>query len=73
MPEGTLGHSCPSEFGVSLFRAEAYNALNTPQFSATTEVRGATPITQAGTLNFGKIAAASVAPRLFQLGRKYIY
>jgi hypothetical protein len=56
-----------------MFRAEAYNALNTPQFSATTEVQGATPITQVGTLNFGQITAASVAPRLFQLGLKYIF
>jgi Carboxypeptidase regulatory-like domain len=55
------------------FRAEAYNALNTPQFSATTAVQGATPITQVGTVNFGQITAASVAPRLFQLGLKYIF
>ncbi|HEY6847167.1 MAG TPA: hypothetical protein VI320_13210 [Terracidiphilus sp.] len=47
--------------------------MNTPQFSATTEVQGATPITQVGTLNFGQITAASVAPRLFQLGLKYIF
>jgi hypothetical protein len=54
------------------FRAEAYNALNTPRFSATTAVQGATPITQVGTLNFDQITADSVAPRLFQLGLKYI-
>jgi hypothetical protein len=44
------------------FRAEAYNALNAPRFSATTAVHGATSMTQVGTLNFGQITAASVRP-----------
>src|ERR1700722_2088656 len=55
------------------FRAEAYNALNTPRFSATTAVQGATPITQVGTLNFDQITAVSVAPRLFQLGSNIFF
>jgi hypothetical protein len=55
------------------FRAEFYNAFNTPQFSSTTTVQGATPPTQVGSLNFGQITSTSVSPRLIQFGLKYMF
>jgi hypothetical protein len=55
------------------FRAEFYNAFNTPQFSATTTVQGATAPTAVGSLNFGQITATSVSPRIIQLGLKYLF
>lgn len=55
------------------FRAEFYNAFNTPQFSSTTTIQGATPPTQVGSLNFGQITSTSVSPRLIQFGLKYIF
>ena len=55
------------------FRGEFYNAFNTPQFASTTTVQGATQPTAVGTLNFGQINTLSVAPRLIQLGLKYIF
>ncbi len=53
------------------FRVELYNALNTPQFSSTTAVQGATPMTLVNSLNFGQITSTAVSPRLIQLGLKY--
>ena len=47
------------------FRVEFYNALNHPQF--------ANPGTNFGTANFGVVTRTSVAPRLIQLGLKYIF
>jgi hypothetical protein len=47
------------------FRTEFYNALNHPQF--------ANPGTNFGTANFGVITQTAVAPRLIQLGLKYIF
>jgi Carboxypeptidase regulatory-like domain len=55
------------------FRGEFYNAFNTPQFASTTTVQGATQPTAVGSLNFGQINTLSVAPRLIQLGLKYIF
>jgi hypothetical protein len=55
------------------FRAEFYNAFNTPQFSATTAIQGATAPTAVGTLNFGQINTTSVSPRIIQLGLKLMF
>jgi hypothetical protein len=55
------------------FRAEFFNAFNTPQFASTTTVQGATQPTAVGSLNFGQINTMSVAPRLIQFGLKYIF
>jgi hypothetical protein len=55
------------------FRAEFYNTFNTPQFSSTTTIQGATPPTQVGSLNFGQITSTSVSPRLIQFGLKYMF
>jgi hypothetical protein len=55
------------------FRAEFFNAFNTPQFASTTTVQGATQPTSVGSLNFGQINTMSVAPRLIQFGLKYIF
>lgn len=55
------------------FRTEFYNAFNSPQFSATTTIQGATPPTQVGSLNFGQITSTSVNPRLIQFGLKYFF
>jgi hypothetical protein len=46
-------------------RVEFYNALNHPQF--------ANPGTNLGTATFGVITQTSVAPRLIQLGLKYLF
>jgi hypothetical protein len=55
------------------FRAEFYNAFNTPQFASTTAVQGATAPTAVGSLNFGEITATSVSPRLIQFSLKYMF
>ena len=55
------------------FRAEFYNALNTPQFSATTAIQGATAPTAVGSLNFGQITTTSVSPRIIQFGLKFMF
>jgi hypothetical protein len=47
------------------FRAEFYNALNSPQFT--------NPGTTLGTATFGVITSTSVAPRLIQFGLKYLF
>jgi hypothetical protein len=47
------------------FRVEFYNALNSAQF--------ANPGTTLGTASFGVITQTSVAPRLIQLGLKYLF
>jgi hypothetical protein len=46
-------------------RIEFYNALNHPQF--------ANPGTTLGTANFGVVTQTSVAPRLIQIGLKYLF
>jgi outer membrane receptor protein involved in Fe transport len=61
------------ESGRLEFRAEFYNAFNTPQFAAVTTTQGATPITRIGVANFGHISSTSVAPRLIQFGLKYLF
>ena len=55
----------PSESGNLQFRAEFYNALNHPNFSA--------PGTSASSTSFGQITSMSVAPRLVQFGLKYLF
>jgi hypothetical protein len=54
-------------------RGEFYNAFNTPQFETISRVQGATPITRFGVANFGHVGATSVAPRVIQLGVKYLF
>jgi hypothetical protein len=54
-------------------RGEFYNAFNSAQFQTVSLVQGATPITRVGVANFGHIGATSVAPRLIQLGLKYLF
>ena len=44
------------------FRAEFFNAFNTPQFS--------NPVTDSSASNFGFITSTAVAPRIIQLGLK---
>ena len=59
-----------AEFPVSLhhdtgnveFRAEAFNALNTPQFSD--------PVLYQDAPNFGVISTSAVSPRILQLAVK---
>jgi hypothetical protein len=52
-----------SEQGNIQFRAEFFNAFNTPQFS--------NPGTNTQTATFGKITSTSVTPRLIQFALKY--
>ena len=47
------------------FRAEVFNALNTPQFN--------NPATALGTASFGVISSTSVAPRIIQFALKYVF
>ncbi len=47
------------------FRAELFNALNTPQFT--------NPATVLGNANFGVISSTSVAPRIIQFALKYTF
>ena len=47
------------------FRAEAFNALNTPQFAA--------PAATLGNSDFGVISGTAVAPRQVQLALKFIF
>jgi hypothetical protein len=54
-----------SEASKLQFRAEFYNVLNHPNFSA--------PGTNAATTSFGQITSMSVAPRLVQFGLKYLF
>jgi len=54
-------------------RGEFYNAFNSAQFETVSRVQGATPITRVGVANFGHIGATSVAPRVIQLGMKYVF
>ncbi len=54
-------------------RGEFYNAFNSAQFETVSRVQGATPITRVGVANFGHIGATSVAPRVIQLGLKYLF
>ncbi len=54
-----------SEVSNVQFRAEFYNAFNTPNFSA--------PSTSASSSAFGQITSMSVAPRLVQFGLKYVF
>ncbi|MGH9348345.1 MAG: carboxypeptidase regulatory-like domain-containing protein [Vicinamibacterales bacterium] len=51
--------------GMLEFRAELFNALNTPQF--------ANPGLNVAQANFGRISATAVAPRLVQLALKYMF
>ncbi len=53
------------ESAVLVFRVEAYNALNHPQFAA--------PGTALGSATFGVITQTSVAPRMVQFGVKYLF
>jgi hypothetical protein len=46
-------------------RAEFYNAFNTPQFG--------NPGSTVGALDFGRISATTVSPRIIQLGLKYVF
>jgi hypothetical protein len=61
----TLKVPGPSEKSNLQFRAEFYNTLNHPNFSA--------PGTSASSSSFGQITSMSVAPRLVQFGLKYIF
>ena len=52
-----------SDQGAVEFRAEFFNAFNTPQFS--------NPGTNTQAASFGKITSSSVTPRLIQFALKY--
>lgn len=63
----------PGENSRLELRGEFYNAFNSAQFESVSRVQGATPITRFGVANFGHIGATSVAPRVVQLGIKYLF
>jgi hypothetical protein len=57
-----FGVAWPNETANVEFRAEAFNLLNTPQFSD--------PVTSQNEATFGKIQTAAVAPRILQFAMK---
>jgi hypothetical protein len=54
-----------TEQGTLMFRSEFFNAFNHPQYS--------NPGTAVGTVSFGVIPTASVAPRMIQFAMKYTF